>query len=88
MLQRLVSKGAKPKVNNLLFLFFSQYQVIFLSHRKHTKSTERGISFFLSYTEVSKQTPGKFTAEEFVFKKLGVSSLSGVLVEYIQLEVL
>lgn len=87
LFQRLVSKGAKPKVNNLLFFFFSQYQVIFSRHRKHTKSTERGISLFSSYAEVSMQIPGKLTAKEFVFKKLGVSSLSDVLVEYTQPEV-
>lgn len=34
------------------------------------------------------QTPGKSTAEEFVFKKLRVSALSNVLVEYTQIEVL
>lgn len=51
-------------------------------------NTERGFPPFLSYTEVSTQTPGKFTDGEFVFKTQRVSALSDVLVEYTQLEVL
>lgn len=73
-----------PKVNNLLIFFFSQYQAT----QSLLRTLKEVTSMFLSYIEVSMQTPEKCTDGEFVFKKLRVSALSDVLVEYTQLEVL